>query len=293
MKSTLAIMALALSGAAAEETLLPGKHLHAHNKLRSHHNHQQQQHHHHHQQQQQRNVGSALRFAMKGDDNLLPGAALKHDGARGDTSTWLPFMAKEDAERRGYRHHCSDPVQVFNGDMKSPNTSLLCTRDDAWTIIKGGFSVACLFDKDENKCKGYGKPEESDKRKYQKISENVFMEKLKYVRWRHTWHLGLHILVHIVYSLNATCCYVTMIKTNTTAPLYHTTTATAPLHHHHFTAVSNSALEDGYFDPAKMSNALIEDGKYYAMYAPDGSKDKRNNDYRSRRIEIPAAKVAQ
>ena len=62
-----------------------------------------------------------------------------------------------------------------------------------------------------------------------------------------------------------------LIKTNITVP---------PLHHHP-TTIFYSALEDGYFDPAKISNALIEDGKYYAMSAPN------------KKVLLDAAKVAQ
>jgi hypothetical protein len=158
MKSAV-IFALTLSSAAA--THIAG---HNHEKLR-------------HAKPLESLHGKKLRFSKVNlehcDKSIDPSVSLEVQ--------WDPAM--KDMSRTSYVVKCDDPRKhpethevIESTREKGPKNAMQCRNN--WTILKGGFSVACQWDKSQERCRGYGKKEESCHRRYQTIDDAVFAEKL-------------------------------------------------------------------------------------------------------------------
>lgn len=155
----------------------------AHKALRKHH------HHHHHAKP----VGAGLRFAKAKAAEVPVGPGVSDtiacDPAIPVGTPSVPFMTAATAgpaTSASYRLKCSEGA---NGAIKS---GLGCVKDDAWTILKGGFTVSCQWVKKDGEkwigakpnapsgeCKGLGEKKDSCERKYQTVAKEVVVEVLK------------------------------------------------------------------------------------------------------------------
>ena len=172
MKSTLAILALALGNAAAEEAFIHGSGGH---KLR-HHGHKK----HHARTKMAHAVGKELRFAKATD----PGAGAGNN---------FPCDPGAGASEKVHWH--TDPVSADKYRIKcseGAGKGRLGCEGGAWTILKSGYTVACQWLKKDDasgkwikgtanigECKGLGEPADGCERMYQTIPDDVFNEKLR------------------------------------------------------------------------------------------------------------------
>ena len=176
MKSTLAILALALgSAAAAEETFIhsSGGHKLRHQAQKTRHGHKT---HHDHHTKTAHAVGKELRFAKaktRAEDFPCDAGM----GAR-ESVHWHTDKVTADK----YRIKCSE----VTGSGR-----LGCEGGSTWTILKSGYTVACQFvrkdeatgkwvrSKNTGECKGFGNPADGCMRMYQTVPDDIFHEKLR------------------------------------------------------------------------------------------------------------------
>ena len=119
-------------------------------------------------------LGAGLRFSKVAVAEPYP-----CDPSTSVEQYWHP-AGKADKDRSTYVKKCDAPrINPNTGEpnAEGPKNPPAC-QSDAWTILKGGFSVSCQWDKKEKRCRGYGEKADACARNYQAVDDAVFKEKL-------------------------------------------------------------------------------------------------------------------